>query len=192
VLPGGAGAARPVMPGRGTTRCNMMLPANAVRAQRRNLPIRPLRPPASCQRHRSYRRWYCGVRGKQAYRAQDLIVALSDTAAIFAKARTRPSLPISSRSPAMKPNGVEDDRDSRSGVFCRCGARCRSGLPCCGPAMRNGRCRMHGEVARLRHHGSPGDGVPAIPISSITLPCGRSGRCARANSKPRVHMGAWG
>jgi hypothetical protein len=26
----------------------------------------------------------------------------------------------------------------------RCGARCRSGLPCRGPAMRNGRCRMHG------------------------------------------------
>src|SRR5919206_1266723 len=26
----------------------------------------------------------------------------------------------------------------------RCGARCRSGRPCRGPAMKNGRCRMHG------------------------------------------------
>ena len=26
----------------------------------------------------------------------------------------------------------------------RCGARCRSGLPCRSPAMPNGRCRMHG------------------------------------------------
>ena len=26
----------------------------------------------------------------------------------------------------------------------RCGARTRSGLACKGPAMRNGRCRMHG------------------------------------------------
>lgn len=26
----------------------------------------------------------------------------------------------------------------------RCGARTRSGIPCAGPAMPNGRCRMHG------------------------------------------------
>lgn len=26
----------------------------------------------------------------------------------------------------------------------RCGARARSGDPCCAPAMRNGRCRFHG------------------------------------------------
>jgi poly(3-hydroxybutyrate) depolymerase len=26
----------------------------------------------------------------------------------------------------------------------RCGARTRSGSPCCSPAMPNGRCRMHG------------------------------------------------
>jgi len=26
----------------------------------------------------------------------------------------------------------------------RCGARTRQGTPCRGPAMRNGRCRMHG------------------------------------------------
>ncbi|HWX50547.1 MAG TPA: HGGxSTG domain-containing protein [Roseomonas sp.] len=26
----------------------------------------------------------------------------------------------------------------------RCGARTRSGEPCCAPAMANGRCRMHG------------------------------------------------
>jgi glucans biosynthesis protein len=26
----------------------------------------------------------------------------------------------------------------------RCGARTRSGEPCCSPAMPNGRCRMHG------------------------------------------------
>ena len=26
----------------------------------------------------------------------------------------------------------------------RCGARTRSGRPCRGPAMRNGRCRLHG------------------------------------------------
>ncbi len=26
----------------------------------------------------------------------------------------------------------------------RCGARTRAGTPCQGPAMRNGRCRMHG------------------------------------------------
>ena len=38
----------------------------------------------------------------------------------------------------------------------RCGARCRSkgGAPCLGPAMRNGRCRMHGGVhSRLETHG---------------------------------------
>ena len=27
---------------------------------------------------------------------------------------------------------------------CRCGARTRTGRACQGPAMRNGRCRMHG------------------------------------------------
>lgn len=26
----------------------------------------------------------------------------------------------------------------------RCGAKTRTGTPCCGPAMPNGRCRMHG------------------------------------------------
>ncbi|WP_081612767.1 HGGxSTG domain-containing protein [Methylobacterium sp. 88A] len=26
----------------------------------------------------------------------------------------------------------------------RCGARTRSGISCCSPAMPNGRCRMHG------------------------------------------------
>ena len=26
----------------------------------------------------------------------------------------------------------------------RCGARTRSGLPCCAPAMANSKCRMHG------------------------------------------------
>ncbi len=26
----------------------------------------------------------------------------------------------------------------------RCGAKTRSGRPCCSPAMPNGRCRMHG------------------------------------------------
>ena len=26
----------------------------------------------------------------------------------------------------------------------RCGAKTRSGCPCKGPAMKNGRCRMHG------------------------------------------------
>ena len=26
----------------------------------------------------------------------------------------------------------------------RCGAKTRSGTPCCSPAMPNGRCRMHG------------------------------------------------
>lgn len=26
----------------------------------------------------------------------------------------------------------------------RCGAQTRAGQPCCGPAMPNGRCRMHG------------------------------------------------
>jgi glucans biosynthesis protein len=26
----------------------------------------------------------------------------------------------------------------------RCGAKTRSGIPCRAPAMRNGRCRMHG------------------------------------------------
>jgi len=26
----------------------------------------------------------------------------------------------------------------------RCGAKTRAGHPCCGPAMPNGRCRMHG------------------------------------------------
>lgn len=35
----------------------------------------------------------------------------------------------------------------------RCGARCRTrgGEPCLGPAMKNGRCRMHGGVRRLKH-----------------------------------------
>jgi hypothetical protein len=38
----------------------------------------------------------------------------------------------------------------------RCGARCRTkgGAPCLGPAMKNGRCRMHGGVfSRLEKHG---------------------------------------
>ncbi|MEA3467220.1 MAG: HGGxSTG domain-containing protein [Thermodesulfobacteriota bacterium] len=26
----------------------------------------------------------------------------------------------------------------------RCGAKTRKGTPCCSPAMKNGRCRMHG------------------------------------------------
>ncbi len=37
-----------------------------------------------------------------------------------------------------------------------CGARCRTkgGAPCAGPAMKNGRCRMHGGVySRLEKHG---------------------------------------
>lgn len=37
-----------------------------------------------------------------------------------------------------------------------CGARCRTkgGAPCFGPAMKNGRCRMHGGVySRLEKHG---------------------------------------
>lgn len=37
-----------------------------------------------------------------------------------------------------------------------CGARCRTknGEPCLGPAMKNGRCRMHGGVfSRLEKHG---------------------------------------
>lgn len=37
-----------------------------------------------------------------------------------------------------------------------CGARCRTkgGDPCLGPAMKNGRCRMHGGVfSRLEKHG---------------------------------------
>ena len=29
----------------------------------------------------------------------------------------------------------------------RCGAKTRSGCPCKGPAMTNGRCRMHGEAS---------------------------------------------
>lgn len=34
----------------------------------------------------------------------------------------------------------------------RCGARCRTkgGAPCLGPAMKNGRCRMHGGVFSRR------------------------------------------
>ena len=38
----------------------------------------------------------------------------------------------------------------------RCGARCRTKgeAPCLGPAMKNGRCRMHGGVfSRLEKHG---------------------------------------
>lgn len=35
----------------------------------------------------------------------------------------------------------------------RCGARTRSGRPCQGPAMPNGRCRMHGGPNR----GAPGN-----------------------------------
>lgn len=38
----------------------------------------------------------------------------------------------------------------------RCGARCRTkaGAPCLGPAMKNGRCRMHGGVFSKREkHG---------------------------------------
>jgi hypothetical protein len=37
-----------------------------------------------------------------------------------------------------------------------CGARCRTkgGAPCLGPAMKNGRCRMHGGVfSRREIHG---------------------------------------
>lgn len=32
----------------------------------------------------------------------------------------------------------------RAQASARCGARTRSGAPCSGPAMPNGRCRMHG------------------------------------------------
>ncbi|NBT79145.1 MAG: hypothetical protein EBT04_11950 [Betaproteobacteria bacterium] len=36
----------------------------------------------------------------------------------------------------------------------KCGARCRSGMPCKNSAMRNGRCRMHGGKStgpRIKH-----------------------------------------
>jgi len=36
----------------------------------------------------------------------------------------------------------------------RCGAKTRSGRACCSPAMRNGRCRMHGGRS-LRGEASP-------------------------------------
>ena len=36
----------------------------------------------------------------------------------------------------------------------RCGARTRAGTPCMAPAMRNGRCRMHGGASLSgRAHG---------------------------------------
>lgn len=36
----------------------------------------------------------------------------------------------------------------------RCGAKTRSGRPCKGPAMENGRCRMHGGKATKTHAGN--------------------------------------
>jgi hypothetical protein len=36
----------------------------------------------------------------------------------------------------------------------KCGAKCRSGIPCKNAAMRNGRCRMHGGKStgpRIKH-----------------------------------------
>jgi len=47
----------------------------------------------------------------------------------------------------------------------RCGARTRSGTPCKGPAMPNGRCRMHGG-----------------PSTGPRTPEGKA-RCAAANRK---------
>ncbi|WP_084698597.1 HGGxSTG domain-containing protein [Muricoccus aerilatus] len=56
----------------------------------------------------------------------------------------------------------------------RCGARARSGDPCCAPAMRNGRCRFHGGkstgplttegierilIARMKHGRHSGEAV---------------------------------
>src|SRR6266480_851676 len=45
---------------------------------------------------------------------------------------------IQSRAPAWE-RGLQFANQAR-----RCGGRCRSGRPCRGPAMKNGRCRMHG------------------------------------------------
>src|SRR5438552_16533237 len=45
---------------------------------------------------------------------------------------------IQSRAPAWE-RGLQFANLAR-----RCGARCRSGRPCRGPAMKNGRCRMYG------------------------------------------------
>lgn len=42
------------------------------------------------------------------------------------------------------------------GIRKTCGARCRTkvGQPCLSPAMKNGRCRMHGGVfSKLEKHG---------------------------------------
>lgn len=45
----------------------------------------------------------------------------------------------------MNPKRRIEWRTMLSALSCpRCGARTRSGNPCKGPAMRNGRCRMHG------------------------------------------------
>src|SRR5580704_886479 len=41
----------------------------------------------------------------------------------------------------------ERDRTGNPDNAPRCGARTRSGTPCKGPAMPNGRCRMHGGLS---------------------------------------------
>src|SRR6185437_9895589 len=67
----------------------------------------------------------------------------------------------------------------------RCGARTRQGCPCKGPAMRNGRCRMHGgkstgprtaeglarlrAAARARHGGEAAAEARAFERSCRTL-----------------------
>lgn len=53
------------------------------------------------------------------------------------------------RAPVHRPDergegGQRDSRDYPMHRSRRCGARTRRGTPCAAPAMRNGRCRMHG------------------------------------------------
>ena len=55
------------------------------------------------------------------------------------------------------------------GIAPRCGAKTRKGTPCKGPAMRNGRCRMHGGAStgpRTRA------GLARTGLATLAMPVG--------------------
>lgn len=65
------------------------------------------------------------------------------------------------------PRFVPDWRESliRAQAAARCGAKTRSGCPCKGPAMPNGRCRMHGGGSRGP---TTAEGLARSKVSTLT------------------------
>jgi len=60
----------------------------------------------------------------------------------------------------------------------RCGARTRASLPCKGPAMPNGRCRMHGGTKHKAPERRRGWSVSARPARCMAPTVQRCGSCA--------------